>query len=325
MSMKYTQLGRSGLSVSTLCLGTMNFGPHTDEADAFKIMDQAHEAGLNFFDTANGYGGNDRRGWTEEIIGRWIAQGGGRRERTVLATKVYANMTDWPNDSKLSALNIRRSLDASLKRLQTDYIDLYQFHHVDRNTPWDEIWQAIDVAVQQGKILYAGSSNFAGWHIAAAQEAAARRPVTGLVSEQSIYSLLERSVEREVIPAAEHYGLGLLPWSPLHGGLLGGVLQKQNDGVRRMEGRAAEALATHHDAIAAFESFAADLGHAPGDVALAWLMHQPAVTAPIIGPRTAAQLEAGLRAVNLSLDAEALATLDKIFPGPKTAPEDYAW
>lgn len=326
--MLYSHLGRSGLSVSKLCLGTMNFGPHTDEADAFKIMDQAHEAGLNFFDTANGYGGNDRRGWTEEIIGRWIAQGGGRRGRTVLATKVYANMTEWPNDSKLSALNIRRSLDASLKRLQTDYIDLYQFHHVDRDTPWDEIWQAIDVAIQQGKILYAGSSNFAGWHIAAAQEVAARRPVTGLVSEQSIYSLMQRSVEREVIPAAEHYGLGLLPWSPLHGGLLGGVLQKQNDGVRRLEGRAADALATHHDAIAAiaaFEGFAAELGHAPGDVALAWLMHQPAVTAPIIGPRTAAQLEAGLRALDVSLDADALAALDKIFPGPKTAPEDYAW
>ncbi|SED84236.1 Predicted oxidoreductase [Arthrobacter alpinus] len=323
--MKYTQLGRSGLSVSTLCLGTMNFGPHTEEAHAHQIMDQAHEAGLNFFDTANAYGGNDRRGWTEEIIGRWNAQGGGRRERTVLATKVYGNMTNWPNDSKLSALNIRRSLDASLKRLQTDYIDLYQFHHVDRNTPWDEIWQAVDVAVAQGKILYAGSSNFAGWHIASAQESAARRPSMGLVSEQSIYNLMERSVEREVIPAAQHYGLGLLPWSPLHGGLLGGVLQKQNDGVRRVEGRAAEALAASHDAIAAFEAFAADLGHAPADVALAWLLHQPAVTAPIIGPRTAAQLDAGLRALEVSLDAEALATLDKIFPGPKTAPEDYAW
>ncbi|ALE06700.1 oxidoreductase [Arthrobacter sp. ERGS1:01] len=323
--MKYSQLGRSGLKVSKLCLGTMNFGPHTKEADAHKIMDQAHDAGLNFFDTANAYGGTERRGWTEEIIGRWISQGGGRRERTVLATKVYGTMTDWPNDGKLSALNIRRALDASLKRLQTDHIDLYQFHHVDRDTPWDEIWQAVDVAITQGKILYAGSSNFAGWHLAAAQEAAARRPVTGLVSEQSIYNLMQRSVEREVIPAAQHYGLGLLPWSPLHGGLLGGVLQKQNDGVRRSEGRAADALAKSHDAIAAFEAFAAELGHAPGDVALAWLLHQPAVTAPIIGPRTAAQLEAGLRALDVSLDEAALSRLDEIFPGPKTAPEDYAW
>lgn len=323
--MKYTHLGRSGLSVSKLCLGTMNFGPHTEEADAHKIMDQAHDAGLNFFDTANVYGGTDHRGWTEEIVGRWIAQGGGRRERTVLATKVYGNMTDWPNDSKLSAMNIRKALDASLKRLQTDHIDLYQFHHVDRDTPWDEIWQAMDVAIQQGKILYAGSSNFAGWHIAAAQEAAARRPVTGLVSEQSIYNLMQRSVEREVIPAAQHYGLGLLPWSPLHGGLLGGVLQKENDGVRRIEGRAADALAHARDAIAAFEDFAAQLGHAPGDVALAWLLHQPAVTAPIIGPRTSTQLESGLRALEVSLDDGALARLDEIFPGPKTAPEDYAW
>ncbi|PYI69302.1 aldo/keto reductase [Arthrobacter livingstonensis] len=323
--MKYTHLGRSGLSVSKLCLGTMNFGPHTEEADAHLIMDQAHEAGLNFFDTANVYGGTEHRGWTEEIVGRWISQGGGRRERTVLATKVYGNMTDWPNDSKLSALNIRRALDASLKRLQTDHIDLYQFHHVDRDTPWDEIWQAVDTAITQGKILYAGSSNFAGWHIAAAQEAAARRPVTGLVSEQSIYNLMQRSVERETIPAAQHYGLGILPWSPLHGGLLGGVLQKQNDGVRRTEGRAASALEEHRDAIEAYEAFAAELGHAPGDVALAWLLHQPAVTAPIIGPRTSEQLAAGLRALEVSLDEAALARLDEIFPGPKTAPEDYAW
>ena len=323
--MKYTHLGRSGLKVSRLALGTMNFGPHTEEADAHLIMDQAHDAGLNFFDTANVYGGAGHRGWTEEIVGRWIAQGGGRRERTVLATKVYGNMTDWPNDSKLSALNIRRALDASLKRLQTDHIDLYQFHHVDRDTPWDEIWQAVDTAITQGKILYVGSSNFAGWHIAAAQEAAGRRPVTGLVSEQSIYNLLQRSVEREAIPAAQHYGLGLLPWSPLHGGLLGGVLQKENDGVRRTEGRAAKALEEHRDAIGAHEAFAAELGHAPGDVALAWLLHQPAVTAPIIGPRTSAQLDAGLRALEVSLDGAALARLDRIFPGPKTAPEDYAW
>ena len=152
-----------------------------------------------------------------------------------------------------------------------------------------------------------------------------RCPITGLASEQSIYNLMQRSVEREVIPAAQHYGLGLLPWSPLHGGLLGGVLQKQHDGVRRLGGRAAEALAGSHDAVAAFESLAAELGHAPGDVALAWLLHQAAVTAPIIGPRTAAQLEDSLRALDISLDGAALSRLDEIFPGPKTAPEDYAW
>ncbi|MEV8150612.1 aldo/keto reductase [Arthrobacter sp. NPDC080073] len=323
--MQYTHLGRSGLSVSRLCLGTMNFGPQTEESAAHSIMDSALDAGINFFDTANVYGGHDNRGWTEEILGRWFAKGGERRERVVLATKLYGTMTDRPNESKLSALNIRRALDASLKRLQTDYIDVYQFHHVDRNTPWDEIWQAIEVAVQQGKILYSGSSNFAGWHIAQAQEAAARRNYNGLVSEQSIYNLLTRNVELEVIPAARQYGLGLIPWSPLHGGLLGGVLKKERDGVRRLEGRAAETLKKHEDQIRQYEDLADDLGHEPGDVALAWLLHQPAVTAPIVGPRTQEQLDAAVRALDVSLDADALKRLDDIFPGHRTAPEDYAW
>jgi aryl-alcohol dehydrogenase-like predicted oxidoreductase len=323
--MKYTHLGRSGLSVSRLCLGTMNFGPQTDEPAAHLIMDCAQEAGINFFDTANVYGGTEHRGWTEEILGRWFAQGGQRREKTVLATKLYGGMTDRPNDGKLSALNIRRALDASLKRLQTDHIDLYQFHHVDRDTPWDEIWQAIEVAVQQGKILYSGSSNFAGWHIAAAQAAAARRNYPGLVSEQSIYNLLTRSLELEVIPAAQEYGLGILPWSPLHGGLLGGVLKKEAAGVRRAEGRALETLKTHRDQIQQYEDLADELGHQPGDVGLAWLLAQPAVTAPIVGPRTQEQLDAALRALDVSLDAQTLTRLDEIFPGHKTAPEDYAW
>jgi aryl-alcohol dehydrogenase-like predicted oxidoreductase len=323
--MQYTHLGRSGLQVSRLCLGTMNFGPQTEETVAHSIMDSAQDSGINFFDTANVYGGTDHRGWTEEIIGRWFAQGGERRERTVLATKLYGTMTDRPNESKLSALNIRRALDASLKRLQTDYIDIYQFHHIDRNTPWDEIWQAMEVAVQQGKILYTGSSNFAGWHIAQAQESAARRNFTGLVSEQSIYNLLTRDLELEVIPAAQQYGLGLIPWSPLHGGLLGGVLKKERDGVRRTEGRAAETLKKHQEQIRQYEDLADDLGHEPGDVALAWLLHQPAVTAPIVGPRTQEQLDAAIRALDVTLDEDALKRLDDIFPGHRTAPEDYAW
>ncbi|UVJ39822.1 aldo/keto reductase [Arthrobacter sp. CJ23] len=323
--MHYTHLGRSGLKVSRLCLGTMNFGPQTEEATAHSIMDAALDSGINFFDTANVYGGTGHRGWTEEILGRWFAKGGERRERTVLATKLYGTMTDRPNESKLSALNIRRALDASLKRLQTDYIDIYQFHHIDRDTPWDEIWQAMEVAVQQGKILYAGSSNFAGWHIAQAQEAARRRHYTGLVSEQSIYNLLTRQVELEVIPAAQQYGLGLIPWSPLHGGLLGGVLKKEQQGVRRAEGRALETLKKHRDQIQQYEDFADDLGQAPGDIALAWLLHQPAVTAPIVGPRTQEQLDAAIRALDVTLDADALKRLDDIFPGHRTAPEDYAW
>ena len=323
--MEYTHLGRSGLKVSRLCLGTMNFGPHTTEPDSFAIMDAAQDRGINFFDTANVYGGELGRGATETILGNWFAQGEGRREHTVLATKLYGDMTDWPNEGKLSALNIRRALDASLSRLQTDYIDLYQFHHIDRDTPWDEIWQAMETAVTQGKILYAGSSNFAGWHIATAQAEARRRGFTGLVSEQSIYNLLTRDIELEVLPSAVSNGLGIIPWSPLHGGLLGGVVRKERDGKRRLEGRAAETLATHRGAIEKYEDFADELGHEPGDVGLAWLLHQPAVAAPIIGPRTMDQLDASVRALDVILDADALARLDEIFPGRKTAPEDYAW
>jgi len=323
--MEYTHLGRSGLRVSRLCLGTMNFGPETEEVDSHAIMDAAHEYGINYFDTANVYGRSLGRGATEEIVGNWFATGGGRRERTVLATKLYGDMTDWPNDGKLSALNIRRSLDASLKRLKTDYIDVYQFHHVDRETPWDEIWQAMATAVAQGKILYAGSSNFAGWHIATAQAEAHRLNFTGLVSEQSIYNLLSRDIELEVIPAVQANGLGLIPWSPLHGGLLGGVIGKEREGKRRLEGRSAETLATHRDAIERYEDLAAELGHEPGDIGLAWLLHQPAVTAPIIGPRTMKQLDAAVRALDVTLDADALGRLDGIFPGRKTAPEHYAW
>lgn len=323
--MEFTQLGRTGLKVSRLCLGTMNFGPQTSEPDSHAIMDSAHDVGINFFDTANVYGGAEHRGHTEEIVGSWFASGGGRREKTVLATKLYGDMDPWPNNGKLSALNIRRALDASLKRLQTDYIDVYQFHHVDRATPWEEIWQAVEVAVQQGKILYSGSSNFAGWHIAQAQEAAARRGYLGLVSEQSLYNLMARTIELEVIPAAEHYGLGIIPWSPLHGGLLGGVIRKQNEGVRRLEGRAKETLDQHRDQVQAYEDLAAELGTEPGELALAWLLSRPAVTAPIIGPRIADQLDSAVRAVELELDQTTLDKLDDIFPGHKTAPEDYAW
>ena len=323
--MEYTHLGRTGLSVSRLCLGTMNFGPVTTEPDSFAIMDRAHEHGINFFDTANVYGWKKGEGITENIIGRWFAQGGGRRERTVLATKLYGDMGDWPNDGKLSALNIRRACDASLLRMQTDYIDLYQMHHVDRDTPWDEIWEAMQVLRDQGKILYAGSSNFAGWHIAKAQEAAQRRGFLGLVAEQSIYNLLNRAVELEVLPAAQDYGLGVIPWSPLNGGLLGGVVRKEREGVRRTEGRAKEELEEHRSQLEAYEDLCTELGEEPAHVGLAWLLSRPAVTAPIIGPRTSEQLDGSLRALEIDLDDKTLARLDEIFPGHKPAPEDYAW
>ncbi|HEX6919160.1 MAG TPA: aldo/keto reductase [Actinomycetes bacterium] len=324
--MEYTHLGRSGLSVSRLCLGTMNFGPETSEEDSHAIMDRALEHGINFFDTANVYGWKKGEGWTEQIIGRWFAQGGGRREKTVIATKLYGSMSDWPNDTFLSARNIRHAVDGSLRRLQTDHIDLYQMHHVDRATPWDEIWEAFDVLRTQGKVLYFGSSNHAGWHIAKGMEAARRRHSTGLVSEQSIYNLLTRDVELEVLPACQDYGLGVIPWSPLHGGLLGGVLRKEREGKRRTTGRAKDALDAHRDQVEAYEDFCEELGEEPADVGLAWLLAQPAVTAPIVGPRTIEQLDGSLRALEVSLDDKALARLDEIFPGPGgPAPEAYAW
>lgn len=323
--MEYTQLGRSGLKVSRLCLGTMNFGEQTVESDAHAIMNSAQEQGINYFDTANSYGDSLGPGATEVVIGKWFEQGGQRRERTVLATKVYGDMADWPNNSKLSALNIRRALDASLTRLKTEYIDVYQFHHVDRATPWDEIWQAMETAVAQGKIIYAGSSNFAGWHIASAQAEARRRNFTGLVSEQSVYNLLARDIELEVIPAAESNGIGIVPWSPLAGGLLGGVLGHEVDGKRRLSEGTLRRLIRHREAIEQYEGLAAELGYSPGEIGLAWLLHQPAVTAPIIGPRTLGQLDAAIRALVVTLDTDALSRLDAIFPGRRPAPEDYAW
>jgi aryl-alcohol dehydrogenase-like predicted oxidoreductase len=335
--MEYTHLGRTGLSVSRLCLGTMNFGSLTPAAEAHAIMDHAHELGMNFFDTANTYGraqsppgqvaNNEQShaGWTEEIIGEWFAQGGGRRERTVLATKLYGDMGHWPNEGRLSALNIRRACDASLRRLRTDYVDLYQMHHVDRDTPWDEIWQAMDVLVTQGKVLYVGSSNFAGWHIARACETGRARGSFGLVSEQSLYNLMTRDIELEVLPAARAYGVGVIPWSPLQGGLLGGVLKSEREGRRRLAGRTREIVEANRDRIEAWEELCGKLGEEPATVALAWLLQVDGVTAPIIGPRTLAHLDGAQRALSVTLDGGVLTRLDEIFPGYKPAPEHYAW
>ena len=323
--MEYTHLGRTGLKVSRMCLGTMNFGPHTSESDACIIMDQALELGINFFDTANVYGRQKGAGITEQIVGRWFAQGGGRREQVVIATKVYGGMGDWPNESKLSALHIRRACDESLRRMQTDHIDLYQMHHIDRATPWEEIWQAMETLVQQGKVLYVGSSNFAGWHIAQANEIAKRRHFMGLVSEQSLYNLSARTIELEVIPACKSYGLGLIPWSPLGGGILGGALQKANAGRRAEEPRL-KAIEKFKPQLEKYEALCQEIGEQPADVALAWLLKNPIVTAPIIGPRTADQFTGSLRALEMKLSDDAMKRLDEIFPGPGgEAPEAYAW
>ena len=328
--MQYTRLGRTGLQVSRLCLGTMNFGPQTTEPDSYAIMDHALELGINFWDTADVYGWKTGEGVTEQILGRYFAQGGNRREKVIIATKVYGGMgygdrKDWPNEGKLSARHIRMACDASLKRMQTDYIDLYQMHHIDRDTPWEEIFQAFETLVQQGKVLYFGSSNFAGWHIAKANEIAKVRGFMGLVCEQSLYNLNARTVELEVIPACEDYGLGLIPWSPLGGGLLGGVLEKPTEGRRAgMQKQIDE----NRPKLEAWEGLCQDLGEKPADVALAWLLNNKVVTAPIIGPRTMEQLDGSLRALDITFSDETLKKLDEIFPpvgkgGP--APEAYAW
>jgi aryl-alcohol dehydrogenase-like predicted oxidoreductase len=363
--MDYQHLGRSGLRVSRLCLGTMNFGilcrsllirpqsrPNdfvatvtchsgvgllfvglvtTDQPGAFEIMDTALAMGINFVDTADVYGGPQSPdmekgyGVSEEIIGRWLSQGGGRRERIVLATKVYQPMDTGPNDRRLSAYHIRRACDESLRRLRTDHIDLYQMHHVDRSTPWEEIWQAMDQLVREGKVTYVGSSNFAGWDIATAQNAATARNVLGLVSEQSLYNLASRTVELEVIPALRHYGVGLIPWSPLAGGLLAGVLRKANEGRRAGE-QMQQQIEQRRSQLERYEALCAELGELPADVALAWLLRNPVVTATIVGPRTTEQLSRSRRALEISLSEETLRELDDIWPGPGgEAPQAYAW
>ena len=332
MAVTHKRLGKHGVLVSNLCLGTMNFGWHTSEEDSYKIMDRALELGINFFDTADVYGWEVEHGHTEEIVGRWFALGGGRRDATVLATKVYnpvsrkANLKEVNSDGRsLSAYKIRKHCEGSLKRLQTDWIDLYQMHHIDRDCPWDETWSAFGSLMGQGKVVYIGSSNFAGWDIATACQEAAKRGMMGLVSEQSIYHLNNRMIELEVIPACEHYGLGLIPWSPLAGGLLGGALEKMETGRRKSEHFEKE-VAENRDKLEKYETLCRELGHPPGEVALAWLLHNPIVTAPIIGPRTMEQLESAIRATEIVLDEATLQKLDEIFPGPGgEAPNAYAW
>ncbi len=323
--MEYINLGRSGLKVSRLCLGTMNFGPYTSESESFKIMGLALELGINFFDTANVYGWHLGAGVTEEIIGRWLAEDKNRRDKIVLATKVYGKMGEGINDKKLSAYHIRKACEESLRRMQTDHIDLYQMHHIDRETPWEEIWQAMEQLVREGKILYVGSSNFAAWNIAKANCLATQRNFMGLVSEQSIYNLRNRHIELEVIPVCKAFGVGLIPWSPLGGGILCGILEKTKEGRRTREPliNSAEKLRPQ---IEAYEKLCKEIGHNPADVALAWTLMNPVVTSPIVGPRTSQQLEENVKALEIKLSDDVMKKLDEIWPGPgNQAPEAYAW
>jgi len=323
--MEYTHLGRTGLQVSRICLGTMNFGTFTNEADSFKIMDKALELGVNFFDTADVYGWDKGVGLTESIIGKWLEQGG-RRDKIVLATKVHGKMGEGVNDKKLSAYHIRKACEESLRRLKTDHIDLYQMHHIDRETPWDELWQAMEQLVREGKIIYVGSSNFAAWNIVEAMYTAKQKNFLGLVSEQSIYSLRNRHIELEVVPACKAMGLGLIPWSPIGGGILGGVFEKISGDQRRNREPLQKSIEKLRPQIEAYEKLCKELNLRPADVAVAWTLHNPVVTAPIVGPRTLEQLEQNAAAASLKLTDEVLKKLDEIWPGPgNQAPEAYAW
>lgn len=346
--MQYVQLGRTGATVSRLCLGTMNFGAETSPADSFAIMDRALELGINFFDCADVYGQPLGKGITEELIGRWLAQGGGRRESIVLATKLYGPMGPLPHQRGLSALHIRRACDASLRRMGVETIDLLQMHHIDRGypsgmapkwmnlrymdkiasidhgPPWEEIWQAMEQLVAAGKVIYVGSSNFAAWNIAQANTLATVRGTLGLVSEQSRYNLTTRTVELEVLPACRALGVGVIPYSPVGGGLLAGVLHGASEG--RRANLPPELIKKHRAQLEAYEELCQRLGHPPANVALAWLLHQPGVTAPIIGPRTLEHLESGVGTLDIRLETGVLQELDEIWPGPgKQAPEAYAW
>ncbi len=320
--MQYRQLGRSGLKVSELCLGTMNFGSRTSPQAAQDILSAAMEAGINFIDTANQYGGDSGVGTTETIIGQWLAQDPNRRHNAVIATKVHEPMSNGINDRGLSARHIQMACEASLKRLQVEHIDLYQMHHIDRTTPVDEIWQAMDRLYQQGKITYVGSSNFPGWAIAQANERAQSQQRLGLVSEQGLYNLLERRAELEVLPACREYGLGLIPWSPLAGGLLaaGSDVLGRRQAPAMQQARQAKA-----EQLQAFHNLCDDLREVPSNVALAWLLHQPGVTATIIGPGTIEQLQGVLEVPQLRLSQETLDKIDEIFPPCGAAPEAYAW
>ena len=319
--MEYTYLGRIGLRVSRLCLGTVNFGRHASEEDSFSILSQALQAGINFFDTANIY----NEGLTETIVGNWLAEDKSRRDQIVLATKLYGQTGEGPNDGRLSAYHIRRACEDSLRRLQTDHIDLYQMHHVDRRTPWDEIWQAMEQLVREGKILYVGSSNFAAWDIARAQGIAAQRNFLGLVSEQSLYNLRSRTIELEVLPCCRELGLGVIPYSPMGGGLLCGVLDNPTTGRRGRESLR-QTIETHRSQLEAYEELCTSIGQPPANVALAWVLNNSDITAPIVGPRTVEQLEQNLSVLELRLDDEVLARLNEIWAGPGgEAPEAYAW
>jgi aryl-alcohol dehydrogenase-like predicted oxidoreductase len=314
--MKYVTLGRSGLKVSRLCLGTFNFEWYIDQPAELTILEKAFEHGINFIDTANVYGAEGKGiGTVENTIGKWFGEHPGRRDQVVLASKVNNKMGEGVNDGGLSAYHVRKACEDSLLRLKTDHLDLYYLHHFDPSTRWDEIWQALEVLIHQGKILYVGTSNFAAWQIFQGQTNALNHGLLGLVADSSRYNLSARLPELELLPALKELGIGLMPWSPLGGGLLGGSLKKVTEGRRSRQKKQKEVEA-NREKLEKYESLCSKLGISPANLAMAWLLQNPVVTAPILGARNVEQLEESIKALDIQLDTQTNQELDSIWPGP---------
>lgn len=334
--MQYTKLGRSNMTVSKICLGTMHFGTVTPEDESYRIMDKALEMGINFFDTANVYGRSAYCGRTEEIMGNWFQQGADRRDRTVLATKVYGNMVGSPppnEDAGLSAYKVRKHAADSLKRLQTDHIDLYQVHHIDARISLEEFWTTFDRLINNGDVLYMGTSNYPGWGLAKYQMYAWQHGMVGFVSEQCQYNLLSRYPELEVFPAAQDFGIGIIPYMPLGGGLLTGKKTAAAGSRTAQVEKEYDMDMSTNTQLEAFSALCKEIGEPEHVVAIAWVLANPAVTSAIVGPRTVGHLDGLDRAAELQLDPAHITRLNDIFninsgralKPDASAPAAFAW
>jgi aryl-alcohol dehydrogenase-like predicted oxidoreductase len=315
--MQYRSLGRTGLKVSALCMGTMQFGWSVNEEDSFKVLSAAYEAGINFLDTADIYSrwveGNPG-GVSEQIIGKWWKQAGIPRQNLILATKVRGKMGDAPNDEGLSRAHIMSAVEASLRRLQTDYIDLYQTHWTDDSTPIEETLRALDDLVKQGKVRYIGASNYAAWELMQALWTSDKLNVARYDSLQPHYSLIHRAeFERELHAVCKTYGIGVIPYSPLAGGFLTGKYRRetQADSVRA-SGVKRYFNETNWILLDALDDLAAAYSTNLSAIALAWMLADPLISSPIIGPRDLSQLNENLAALSVTLTAEERTSLEQL-------------
>jgi aryl-alcohol dehydrogenase-like predicted oxidoreductase len=314
--MEYVRLGRSGLKVSRICLGTMTFGAGADEATSFKLMDRFVTAGGNFLDTANAY----NAGLTEEIVGRWVKERG-NRDQIVLATKVYGVMGSGPNDGGLSRLHIQREVEASLKRLQVEVIDLYQIHRWDPESPPEETMEALNDLVRQGKVRYIGCSNLKAWHLSKYLNLARENHWSSFVSIQPVYNALNRGIESEVLPLCKEEGLGVVVYNPLAGGFLTGKYKRGGDipsstrlsDMEIYQGRYYTDQAL--DIVDRFVQAAHDRRVTPAQLALSWVLAEPRVTCPIVGARNLEQLNDTLGGLEISLTPEERRAIPSVLPG----------